>query len=179
MSDAVPLPPRPDLGQYKKLAKDLQKACQSDDPDAIRKWATRWTETLERLTGRAIPPEQIERWWHKRKEQSPGCTLAEAQFFIARLHGFAGWPKFAAHLEALAQANSTASQFERTADAIVAGELAAVEKLLNENPQLVHGRSEREHRSTLLHYVSANGVEDFRQKTPGNIVEIARLLLDR
>lgn len=36
----------------------------------------------------------------------------------------------------------------------------------------------REHRSTLLHYVSANGVEDFRQKTPGNIVEIATLLLD-
>ena len=35
----------------------------------------------------------------------------------------------------------------------------------------------REHRSTLLHYVSANGVEDFRQKTPANIVEITRLLL--
>src|SRR5262249_30313029 len=28
------------------------------------------------------------------------------------------------------------------------------------------------------HYVSANGVEDFRQKTPQNIVEIAELLLD-
>jgi hypothetical protein len=37
-------------------------------------------------------------------------------------------------------------------------------------------RSTREHRSTLLHYVSANGVEGFRQKTPKNIVEIANLL---
>jgi hypothetical protein len=26
--------------------------------------------------------------------------------------------------------------------------------------------STRAHRSTLLHYISANGVEDFRQKTP-------------
>src|SRR4030095_2705051 len=32
-------------------------------------------------------------------------------------------------------------------------------------------------RSTLLHYVSANGVEDFRQKTPKNILEITKLLL--
>jgi len=39
-------------------------------------------------------------------------------------------------------------------------------------------RSTRDHHSTLLHYVSANGVEDFRQKTPPNIVEITNLLLD-
>jgi ankyrin repeat protein len=42
----------------------------------------------------------------------------------------------------------------------------------------VRGRSAREHQATLLHYVSANGVEDYRQKTPKNIVEIARMLLD-
>jgi ankyrin repeat protein len=42
---------------------------------------------------------------------------------------------------------------------------------------LARARSAREHRSTLLHYVSANGVEDFRQKTPKNIVEITKLLL--
>src|SRR5262249_55131647 len=35
----------------------------------------------------------------------------------------------------------------------------------------------REHRSTLLHYVSANGVEGYRQKTPKNIVQIAESLL--
>jgi ankyrin repeat protein len=49
--------------------------------------------------------------------------------------------------------------------------------LLKQHPALVRARSTREHRSTLLHYVSANGIEDFRQKTPENIVEIARLLL--
>ena len=41
MSDAVPLPPRPNLEQYKKLAQDLRHACKSRQPDAIRAWAAR------------------------------------------------------------------------------------------------------------------------------------------
>ena len=45
-------------------------------------------------------------------------------------------------------------------------------------PPLIHARSERTHRSTLLHYVAANGIEDFRQKTPPNAVTIARCLLE-
>src|SRR5262249_4617955 len=72
---------------------------------------------------------------------------------------------------------SPISKFETAADAIVDGDLAALRKLLGENPELAQARSTREHRSTLLHYVSANGVEDFRQKTPKNIVEITKLLL--
>jgi ankyrin repeat protein len=36
----------------------------------------------------------------------------------------------------------------------------------------------REHRSTLLHYCSANGVEDYWQRTPENIITMARMLLD-
>jgi ankyrin repeat protein len=53
-----------------------------------------------------------------------------------------------------------------------------LKRLLSDDPELVRARSTREHRSTLLHYVSANGVEDFRQKTPKNIVEITKILLD-
>ena len=174
MSDALPLSPRPDLGQYKKLAKDLRKACQSG---TITGWAAAWTDSLRRLTGTGIPPDLVERLWAQRKGK--GCTLSEAQFFLARCHGFANWPKFAAHIEALAEAGSTVSLFERAADAIVNGEWAELRRLLDDNSELVRERSEREHRSTLLHYVSANGVEDFRQKTPPNIVEIGRLLLDR
>src|ERR1700732_2991126 len=34
------------------------------------------------------------------------------------------------------------------------------------------------HRATLLHYVAANGVEAYRQKTPPNAVEIGRTLLE-
>jgi hypothetical protein len=57
MSDALPLPPRPNLEQYKKLAKDFQLACKSSDPGAIRKWTAHWTETITRLQGLEITPE--------------------------------------------------------------------------------------------------------------------------
>ncbi len=50
--------------------------------------------------------------------------------------------------------------------------------LLREDPRLIHARSTREHNATLLHYVAANGVENYRQKTPKNIVEITEALLD-
>jgi ankyrin repeat protein len=97
---------------------------------------------------------------------------------MARSHGFESWPKFSKHLEALAQKTSTASRFEAAADAIVTGDLAALKRLLREDPKLIHARSTREHNSTLLHYTSANGVEGYRQKTPKNIAGIAELLLD-
>lgn len=191
MSDALPLPPRPNLEQYKKLAKDFQRACKSSDPRAVRDWAARWAETTARLQGLETTPqvrrriegeaERIEHHWRKFKEtneRAARCRLADAQFFIARGHGFASWPKFIKHLEALTRANSPVSKFEEAVDAIVSGDLAGLEKLLSENPDLVRARSTREHRSTLLHYVSANGIEDFRQKTPKNIVKITTLLLN-
>lgn len=40
-----------------------------------------------------------------------------------------------------------------------------------------HARSTREHRATLLHDVAANGAENYRQKTPANIVPIAETIL--
>jgi hypothetical protein len=43
---------------------------------------------------------------------------------------------------------------------------------------LIGARSQRTHHGTLLQYVAANGIENFRQKTPENIVQIAKLLLD-
>jgi ankyrin repeat protein len=46
------------------------------------------------------------------------------------------------------------------------------------DPELVRARSSREHYCTLLHYVAANGVENWRQRTPRNIVEVAEALLD-
>jgi ankyrin repeat protein len=74
--------------------------------------------------------------------------------------------------------NSPVSKFEEAVEAVVSGDLPGLRTLLSEAPDLVRARSTREHNSTLLHYVSANGVEDFRQKTPPNIVEIAKLLLE-
>lgn len=70
------------------------------------------------------------------------------------------------------------TNFESAADAIIGGDITTLRKLLRDHPDLVRERSTREHHSTLLHYVSANGIEDFRQKTPNNIIEITHLLLD-
>lgn len=186
MSDALPLPPRPNLQQYKKLAKDLQHACKSGEPGAIRAWATRWLQTLARLNDtdvrHAIEHEasRIDRRWRELKishDRKAECRLTDAQFFIAREYGFASWPKFAAHVAALTRSNSPVSAFESAADAIVSGDIDRLATLLRQHPNLARARSTREHRSTLLHYVSANGVEDFRQKTPKNIVEITKLLV--
>jgi ankyrin repeat protein len=51
-------------------------------------------------------------------------------------------------------------------------------RMLQQNPELVRARSSRRHAATLLHYIGANGVEGYRQQTPPNAVEIAKLLLD-
>ena len=69
--------------------------------------------------------------------------------------------------------------FERAADAVAAGDLAALRVLLDGAPWLVHARSPREHRATLLHYCAANGTEAPRQRTPLTAADVAQLLLDR
>ncbi len=190
MSDALPLPSRPNLEQYKKLAKNFQAACKSTEPDAIRKCAARWLETLTRLhgpetspaaQGRDARPEDIELRWNALKQNTEyirKCTLAGAQFFIAREHGFSNWREFSRYVQELASANSPVSAFEAAADAIVSGDEQTLRNLLASHPSLTRVRSTRDHHSTLLHYVSANGVEDFRQKTPKNIINITNLLLD-
>ena len=180
MSDALSLPDRPNLEYYRKLAKDFQHAVTAGTPDAIRDWAAAW---LDRKAG-ADPGDagRVERTWQHLVKAKPALadgSLTDAQFFIARLHGFASWPMFATHIESLSRANSGTAIFESAVDAIVGGDAATLARLLREHPHLVRERSARDHHATLLHYVSANGVEDFRQNTPKNIVEIARMLLTR
>ena len=184
--DVLPLPARPDVEQYRRRAKELHKACLSGKPGALHDWAAHWIRDLARLApeGDAISARDAERrtgqltdYAHAHLTRA-GCALSEAQFIIARAHGFPSWPKLVQHLDALAETRSGTSAFERAADAIVRGDLATVEQLVRADPALVRARSTREHRATLLHYVAANGVENYRQRTPANIVEIARFLLD-
>jgi fructose-1,6-bisphosphatase len=54
--DALPLPRQPNLEQYKKLAKELIKACKSGEPDAIRDWASRWVGALVKSAGLRMTP---------------------------------------------------------------------------------------------------------------------------
>jgi ankyrin repeat protein len=68
--------------------------------------------------------------------------------------------------------------FEAAVEAVISGDAAQLRTLLAENTGLVRERSKKAHGATLLHYVAANGVEDERQKTPENAVEIAKILLE-
>jgi ankyrin repeat protein len=67
--------------------------------------------------------------------------------------------------------------FEAAADALVFGDLEGLRALLDAEPALARARSRRDHRSMLIHYVGANGVEQERQQTPPNIVALTELLL--
>jgi ankyrin repeat protein len=188
--DALPLPLRPNLERYKTLARDLVKACKLVDPNAIGDWAEAWVKVLVKRSGLKLGRKEsrvIRRWteqveaFAQRKlkgQDEPQCRLADAQFVIARSHGFESWNKFTRHLDELSQKSSLVARFEAAADAICNGNIRTLKRLLREEPQLVHTRSTREHKATLLHYVSANGVEGYRQKTPKNIVEIAEVLLN-
>ena len=186
--DAFPLSQRPNLERYKKLAKDLVKACKSANEDAISDWAEKWVTALAKHSGVTFIrplPVIISRWTdqivgfvqRKLNEHDGRCRVTDAQFIIARSHGFDSWTKFSKHLHGLTQKNSAIARFEAAADAIVKGDSKTLKRLLHDDPQLIHARSTREHGATLLHYVSANGVEGYRQKTPANIVEITELLL--
>jgi hypothetical protein len=174
--EALPLTARPNLEHYRKLAKGLVKACTADDPHGIHAWTTRWLGRLG-VTPDDNIIESFETYARGRLTKA-GCALTTAQFVIARAHGFPGWPTFAKHIESLGRAGSPVYAYEKAVEAIVAGDGEALARLLRKYPSLVRVRSSREHGATLLHYVSANGVEGFRQKSPKNAARIARMLLE-
>ena len=164
--DVVPLPAGSRLEQYETHSRNLAAACRSGEPDAIHRWATQWGAPIEELEAFA-----------RQTLASGDCALAGAQLVLAQVHGFNGWPTFAAHLGDLAHAESTVSRFEAAAEAVVAGDIPALERILHEQPALIRTRSTRVHQATLLHYAAANGVENYRQKTPLNAVAVAKTLL--
>ena len=182
--DVLPIP-RAELADFAAAVQALVGACQGGE-DAVRTWAAHWVATV--LGVQADAPDdagrRVDRWagqivdFARQVLTPPDCAPAQAELIIARAHGFPTWSALVVFLAALAQPDSTVGVFERGADAIIRGDLVELERLLAAHPDLVHVQSAREHRATLLHYVSANGVENYRQKTPPNIVDIARRLLD-
>jgi ankyrin repeat protein len=176
--DLKPLPFRSTLEQYQEQAEELLEAHRSGDSQAIRVMH----ENHPRFLDSKIP------WLPKNLSaseiRSAALELADAQLIIARWYSFQSWPALAEYVEAVTRDGSPVFQFESAVEAVITGDLAMLESLLRENPELVRARSTRIthfdpplHRATLLHYVAANGVEGHRQKTPKNAVEIAKTLL--
>ena len=157
------LSPRVSLEQSRKQAKDLLKAFKAGDAKAFDR--IRWNHPRFR----GLTDDQI--------RERP-FVLADAQLVIARLHHFESWPKLLLHIETLLRQEPNVRRFEDAADAIITGDVASLDRLLRAHPDLIHQRSARAHESSLLHYVAANGVEDYRQLSPKNAGEVARALLD-
>lgn len=113
-------------------------------------------------------------------EQIGRADLSEsdAQRVVARWHYLTDWPTLLAFIAQLERGTPEVLHFERAADAIMTGDIDTLRALLTMDPALVRARSLRSHRSTLLHYTAANGIENYRQRTPPNVLDIARLLLD-
>jgi hypothetical protein len=99
-------------------------------------------------------------------------TPETAKLLVAHEHGFRDWADAMAHGDTQIDPN-----FEAAIDAVVDGDLEALQRLLEEHPGLSRARSAFGHRSTLLHYVAANGVENTKQRSPKNAPAIARALL--
>ncbi|MBS1804270.1 MAG: hypothetical protein JST28_12955 [Acidobacteria bacterium] len=184
--DALPLPKNVTIAHFEKLAKSLVAASKAGE-DSVSDWAHDWITRHISASG-AIKRQNKSAWtsrWINQvfafatQELRSTATQAKARLVLARSHGFSTWARFAQHFRKLSQPNSPSAQFEAAAEAIVNGEFATLQSLLTRNPNLVRARSDREHKATLLHYVSANGMEGYRQRTPKNIVRLARLLLDR
>jgi Ankyrin repeats (3 copies) len=108
---------------------------------------------------------------------TPEYSKGDARTIIAKNHEFDDWEQFASFEKAI-RSDATVRSFEDAVDTIVNGDADGLERLIKDSPDLVRMRSLRRHRSTLLHYVGANGVEGFRQRTPRNAVRIATILLE-
>jgi hypothetical protein len=175
--DLQPLPFRSPLASYKQQVALLLDGHRGGDPAAIDLFHGNHPRFLdEKITWRRkfIPASEI---------RDTALTLDDARLALAHNYGFLDWSALAAHVAAVAQ-DGPIHEFEAAVEAVVNGDLAALEAALRLNPTLVLARSTRicnlappVHGATLLHYVAANGVEGYRQRTPPNAVGIARALL--
>jgi ankyrin repeat protein len=173
--NAVPF--RSPLSAYEQQAENLLAGHRAADPAAIDLFHRKHPRFLdEKIKWRPkfIPASEI---------RDAVLSLDDARLAVARYYDFLDWSALAAYVEAVLP-EGPVFEFESAVEAVIDGDLAVLDDALLRNPALVSARSSRVcafdppvHRATLLHYVAANGVEAYRQKTPANAVEVARALL--
>jgi len=173
-----PLPFDAGLDRHQQQAEELLAAFRAGNSDAISCFKHRHPRFLDEK----VP------WLPKRLSDAEvaatALELADARLALARRYDFRDWAALEEHVAAVTQKDSEVHRFEAAVEAVVAGDLPTLKDLLRKHPDLVHARSRRVthfdppvHGGMLLHYVAANGVEGYRQKTPANAVEITKALL--
>jgi hypothetical protein len=172
---AVPF--RSPLSTWEQQAESLLAGHRAADPAAINLFHRKHPRFLDqkiKWLPKSIADSEI---------REAALSLDDARLAIARFYDFLDWPALAAHVESVSS-QGRVFEFESAVEAVVNGDLAALQDALRRDPALIRARSNRVcafdppvHRATLFHYVAANGVEAYHQKTPPNAVEIARALL--
>src|SRR5688572_10727085 len=114
--------------------------------------------TPESASGaRTLPESPSLEWLRKQAKRllrqlqatDPAVRLADAQFALARAHGFASWRALKAHIETLT-IEGRAFELAR------AGDAGALRTMLDANPSLLHAR-EKPYAWTLLHAAAQKG----------------------
>ncbi len=174
-----PLPFGSGLKAYEDQAAALLRGWVAEDPLAIKIFREHHPRFLdERITWL---PKHLSDAEVKRVT----IDLADARLATARCYSFQDWSRLVEWVTAIAEPGSPIATFEAAVEAVITGDLATLDRLLATTPTLTTARSTfvtchdpPVHGATLLHYIAANGVEGFRQKTPKNAVTVARRLLD-
>ena len=99
-------------------------------------------------------------------------NIEDIQYTIARAYHFEDWDEVA---RSEAELNRS---FEAAVDDVIFGRKQPLKTKMTADPNLLQRRSQYGHHAGLIHYVSANGIEIWRQRVPHNILEIAKMLLD-
>lgn len=174
----TPLPFRAPLEEYERQAGNLVEGHRNGDAEAIRIIHENHPRFLdETITWRP-------KFMSSGDIQKAPFDADDARLTLARWYTFADWTALEEYVAAVS-VDGPVFLFESAVEAVVSGDLASLQAMLRGHPELIRARSTRRtphdppvHAATLLHYVAANGVEGYRQKTPTNAVEIARALLE-
>ena len=166
------------LEQYIAQADALFAGWNSSNAGAVRVFRNRHPKFLDDK----IP--WLERHMTDAEVRATPIDRDDARLALARWYEFQDWQRLAEYVASVQQPGPTA-RFERAVEAVIDGDIATLQQLLAEDPGMVRARSTRVnhfdppmHRSTLLHYVAANGVEGYRQRSPKNAAQVAKVLLD-
>src|SRR5262245_50039965 len=110
------LPPRPDLDQLKKQAKELLRAFKSGDPEACKRFEEQGPLSA---SGSAVRPAAF--------------SLHHAQAVIAREYGFATWAKLKQHVESLR--TDAGDLIEQLKSAFANNDAPRLRELLERHPE--------------------------------------------
>jgi hypothetical protein len=174
----LPLPSSTPLADYERQAAVVLDAWNTGEADTVRLVRSRHPHFLRDdvpWVSRRMTDEEARRY---------AFALDDARLTLARWYDFRDWAALSQWVNAASTPDSPVAIFEAAVEAVVDGDVPTLTSLVSAHSDLVHARSTRVthfdppvHRSTLLHYVAANGVEGYRQRTPANAVTVAETLL--